>query len=66
MPAEDQAAVGQAYPIKRLRTSMAQMDERLSIRETSLRTQFAAMEAALSQSQSQSAWLAGQLAALQQ
>ena len=55
---------GASDEIKRLQTSMSQMDERLSIRETALRTQFAAMEAALSQSQSQSAWLSGQLASL--
>ena len=55
---------GASDEIKDLQASMASMDERLALREQSLRSQFAAMEAALSQSQSQSQWLQGQLASL--
>lgn len=51
--------------LKRLQKSMADMDDRLALRERTLRAQFAAMEAALSKSQTQSAWLSGQLASLQ-
>jgi len=50
--------------LKRLQRSMADMDDRLALREQTLRAQFSAMEAALSQSQTQSAWLSGQLASL--
>lgn len=57
---------GAGAEIKDLQTSMAAMDERLSLREQALRAQFTALETAMSQSQSQSAWLSGQLASLQQ
>ena len=56
---------GAGSELKRLQASMASMDERLALREQTLRSQFTAMEAALAQSQSQGQWLAGQLAALQ-
>lgn len=56
---------GAGSELKRLQSSMASMDQRLALREQTLRAQFTAMEAALSQSQSQGAWLSGQLAALQ-
>lgn len=44
--------------------SMTDLDQRLAIREKSLRAKFTAMEAALQSTQSQSQWLTGQLAAL--
>jgi len=50
--------------LKRLRQNMADMDDRLALKEQTLRAQFTAMETALSQSQAQSSWLQGQLAAL--
>ncbi|HMJ01656.1 MAG TPA: flagellar filament capping protein FliD [Conexibacter sp.] len=56
---------GAGSELKRLQTSMASMDQRLEIREQTLRAQFTAMEATLARSQSQGQWLAGQLAALQ-
>jgi flagellar hook-associated protein 2 len=62
----DTRIVGAASELKRLQASMASMDDRLALREQTLRAQFTAMEAALSQSQAQGSWLSGQLAALQQ
>lgn len=56
---------GAGSELKRLQASMASMDQRLALREQTLRSQFTAMEAALARSQSQGQWLAGQLAALQ-
>ncbi len=56
---------GAGSELKRLQASMASMDERLALREQTLRAQFTAMEAALAASQSQGQWLSGQLAALQ-
>lgn len=56
---------GAGSELTRLRTSMEAMDQRLALREKTLRAQFTAMESALAASQSQGAWLAGQLAALQ-
>ncbi|HEX7292523.1 MAG TPA: flagellar filament capping protein FliD [Conexibacter sp.] len=50
--------------LKRLQRSMADMDDRLELRERTLRAQFAAMESALAESQQQSSWLSGQLAGL--
>ena len=47
-----------------IKDQLAQMDERLQAKEDLLRSQFTAMETALSQSQAQSADLAGQLAQL--
>lgn len=55
---------GAADEIKRLQSSMATMDQRLALREQTLRAQFTAMETALSQSQAQGQWLTGQLAGL--
>lgn len=49
---------------QRLSDSMAALDLRLERREERLRAQFAALEGLLLRSQSQSAWLDGQLAAL--
>ena len=43
---------------------MAAIDQRLSVREAALRQQFTALESALSQTQSQGAWLSAQLAQL--
>jgi flagellar hook-associated protein 2 len=56
---------GAGSELKRLQASMASMDQRLALREQTLRAQFTAMEAALAQSQAQGQWLTGQLAALQ-
>lgn len=60
----DVRITGAADEIKRLQASMASMDQRLAIREASLRAQFTAMEQALSLSQAQGSWLSGQLAGL--
>jgi flagellar hook-associated protein 2 len=46
---------------KRLTSDMTRMDQRLEAKEKRLKAQFAAMETAMSQSQTQSAWLAGQI-----
>lgn len=48
-----------------LRESMTSLNERLEHREERLKAQFAAMEAALSRSKSESEWLQGQLASLE-
>lgn len=61
----DTRIVGGDSELKRLQASMAAMDQRLALREQTLRAQFTAMETALSQSQSQGQWLSGQLSALQ-
>jgi flagellar hook-associated protein 2 len=61
----DVRITGADAELKRLQQSMADMDDRLALKEQSLRAQFTAMETALSQSQTQSSWLQGQLAALQ-
>lgn len=50
--------------LDQLRKQMDAMERRLTLREASLQRQFAALEIALSRSQQQSAWLAGQLGAL--
>jgi flagellar hook-associated protein 2 len=50
--------------LKRLQRTMADMDDRLALKEQTLRAQFTAMETALAQSQTQSNWLSGQLASL--
>lgn len=49
---------------RRLSESMSALDTRLEQREEHLRLQFAAMESALLQSQTQSSWLSGQIAQL--
>jgi flagellar hook-associated protein 2 len=48
----------------RLGRELTRTDERLAVKEKRMRAQFAAMELALSQSQTQQAWLTGQLASL--
>ena len=47
-----------------LTDQMAAIDQRLSLREATLRKQFTALETALQQSQQQGAWLTAQLAQL--
>jgi flagellar hook-associated protein 2 len=47
--------------LKRITDSMTEMDQRLALKESRLKAQFAAMEAALAQSQSQGQWLTGQI-----
>lgn len=49
---------------KRITDEMTRMDTRLAAKEKRLKAQFAGMEAALSRSQTQGAWLAGQLNSL--
>jgi flagellar hook-associated protein 2 len=60
----DVRITGADSELKRLQTSMADMDERLALKEQTLRAQFTAMESALAQSQTQSQWLSSQLASL--
>jgi len=60
----DVRITGANAELKRLQRAMADMDDRLALKETSLRAQFTAMETALAQSQTQSSWLSGQLASL--
>lgn len=60
----DVRITGADAELKRLQQSMADMDDRLALKETSLRARFTAMETALAQSQTQSSWLSGQLASL--
>lgn len=60
----DVRITGADAELKRLQRSMADMDDRLALKERSLRARFTAMEAALAQSQAQGSWLAGQLASL--
>jgi len=47
-----------------LKDQQADWDQRLSVRESALRAQFATLESTLSQLQAQSSWLSGQLAGL--
>lgn len=49
---------------KRLTDDMTRIDARLESKEKRLKAQFAAMESAMSASQNQSAWLAGQISGL--
>jgi flagellar hook-associated protein 2 len=51
--------------LDRLQDQMDRTNERLDMREKRMRAQFAAMEVALQNAQSQQAWLSGQLAALE-
>lgn len=60
----DVQITGADSELKRLQQTMADMDDRLALKETALRAQFTAMETALSQSQTQSSWLSGQLSSL--
>ena len=55
---------GEAADIKDLQASISDWNDRLALRQQTLQAQFAAMETALSQSQAQGSWLAGQIAAL--
>jgi flagellar hook-associated protein 2 len=50
---------------KRIQDQMDKTNERIDAREKRLKAQFAAMEAALQNSQTQGAWLSGQIAGLQ-
>ena len=50
--------------IKRIDAQVARAEERLEAKEKRLKAQFAAMESALLNAQSQGAWLSGQLASL--
>jgi flagellar hook-associated protein 2 len=61
----DVQITGADSELKRLQQAMADMDDRLALKEQTLRAQFTAMETALSQSQAQGSWLSGQLAGLQ-
>ncbi|HEX7716656.1 MAG TPA: flagellar filament capping protein FliD, partial [Marmoricola sp.] len=55
---------GRNTQIKDLQDSIADWDDRLALRQSSLQRQFTALETALSQMNSQSSWLSGQLASL--
>lgn len=55
---------GEGTTVNSLKADSAAWTPRLAIREAMLRAQFAAMETALSQAQSQSSWLDGQIAQL--
>ncbi len=55
---------GAADEIKDLQSSIDLMDQRLTLRETTLRAQFTALETTLSQSQAQGQWLTSQIASL--
>jgi flagellar hook-associated protein 2 len=50
---------------KRIQDQIDRTNERIDAREKRLKAQFAAMEAALQNSQTQGAWLSGQIAGLQ-
>ena len=60
----DAQITGADAELKRLQQAMADMDDRLALKEQSLRAQFTAMETALQQSKTQGDWLSGQLASL--
>jgi flagellar hook-associated protein 2 len=62
----DVAIDSEGDEVKRLQSTMADMDARLALRQQTLQAQFTAMETALSQSQQQSQWLSGQIASLPQ
>jgi len=55
---------GLARTTRTLDEQIAGWDNRLAVREAALKRRFAAMEAALGRAQSQSSWLAGQIAGL--
>jgi flagellar hook-associated protein 2 len=55
---------GRNSSIKRMRDSIEDWDNRLTLRKETLTRQFAALESALSRMNSQSTWLAGQINAL--
>lgn len=50
--------------LRNVKSQMSMMDNRLALRERNLQRMFTALEVAMSKSQTQSAWLTGQLAAL--
>ena len=60
----DVRITGADSELKRLQQQMADMDDRLALKEQTLRAQFTAMETALAQAQSQGSYLAGQIAGL--
>jgi flagellar hook-associated protein 2 len=60
----DQTIASQDNQKRDIGDQIARMDEMLQQKQDMLKQQFAAMETALSQSQSQGQWLSGQLAAL--
>ena len=60
----DQRDKSAASEIKRITDQVTRAETRLTAKEKRLKAQFAAMESALSQTQTQSAWLSGQLSAL--
>jgi flagellar hook-associated protein 2 len=55
---------GRNSEIKQMQDSISDWDTRLALRRDSLQRQFTALETALSQMNSQSSWLAGQLSSL--
>jgi flagellar hook-associated protein 2 len=55
---------GESNTIKELQTESSDWDQRLALRQQTLQSQFTAMETALSQAQSQIAWLSGEIAKL--
>jgi flagellar hook-associated protein 2 len=55
---------GRSSEIKEMQDSIADWDTRLTLRQESLQRQFTALETALSQMNSQSSWLSGQLNSL--
>jgi flagellar hook-associated protein 2 len=61
----DDRIAGGDRTIKRVQAQIERANERLDAREKRLKAQFAAMEIALQNSQTQGAWLAGQIAGLQ-
>jgi flagellar hook-associated protein 2 len=58
------AVTGRTTTIDRLKDSIDAWDDRLALRRESLTRQFTALETALSQMNSQSSWLSGQLSSL--
>ena len=55
---------GRSTEIDRMQDSISDWDSRLTLRQESLQRQFTALETALSQMNSQSSWLSGQLGSL--
>jgi flagellar hook-associated protein 2 len=55
---------GRSTDIARMQDSISDWDARLTLRQESLQRQFTALETALSQMNSQSSWLSGQLSSL--
>ena len=58
------SVTGRTTGIERLQDNIEQWDLRLELRRTTLERQFTALETALSQMNSQSSWLAGQISSL--